>query len=219
MGGFFLNAANMARATVGTASSPGKPATLATADILLDAEPDKWELERAGRVLSAAGVRIMNLAGVITIGLWSDLDSPSIREALRVFGSERLPVRYLDGAGIPMRYKVRRVAGEPVPMNVLAAMEREPADPWRIRNQMLSEMGYSPTPVSWDEWKASALNKLFEEQGVGGRRGHIKAETVRAGLAHRRAAWLKRCPPGHAPFPMEGDDPPPAPTKKAPRKR
>ena len=63
------------------------------------------------------------LDGVITIGVWSDLDGPEVRAALRTSESDRVPVRYLDGGGIPMRYKVRRVEGEPVPMNVLSAMK------------------------------------------------------------------------------------------------
>jgi hypothetical protein len=71
-------------------------------------------------VLNRAGVRIMALEGGATIGVWSDLDGPEVRAALRTFGSDGLPVRYLDGAGVPMHYKARRVEGEPVPMNVLS---------------------------------------------------------------------------------------------------
>jgi hypothetical protein len=66
------------------------------------------------------------------------------RAALRIFGLDRRPVRYLDGAGIPMRYKERRVEGERAPMNVLAEMERHPAKPWKIRDRMLREMGWCP---------------------------------------------------------------------------
>jgi hypothetical protein len=51
-------------------------------------------------------------------------------------------VRYLDGAGVPMRYKVRGVDGEPVPRNVLAAMEQHPAEPWKVRDRMMNEMGW-----------------------------------------------------------------------------
>jgi hypothetical protein len=67
-------------------------------------------------VLNRAGVRIMRLDGAFTIGVWSDLDGPDVRTALRVLGMDGLPVRCLDGADIPMRYKARRVEGEPVPM-------------------------------------------------------------------------------------------------------
>jgi len=43
-----------------------------------------------------------------------------------------------------MRYKARRVEGEPVPMNVIAEMERHPAEPWKVRDLMLNEMGWCP---------------------------------------------------------------------------
>jgi hypothetical protein len=80
----------------------------------------------------------MQLEGVTTIGVWSDLDGPEIRAALRTSASDGVPVRYLDGAGIPMRYKLRRVAGGPVPTNVLAEMSKHPAEPWKVRDRMLN---------------------------------------------------------------------------------
>lgn len=104
--------------------------------------PEAAESARAAALLNRAGVRIMALAAGATIGVWSDLDGPEIRTGLRILGFERLPVRYLDGAGVPMRYKVRRVEGEPVPGNVLAEMERRPAEPWKVRERMLYEMGW-----------------------------------------------------------------------------
>lgn len=118
--------------------------------------------------------------------MWSDLDGPEVRAALRTFGSDRLPVRYLDGVGVPMRYKVRQVEGEPVPMNVLAEMERHPEEPWKVRDRMLTEMGWSARGISWAEWKAAALNRLFEEPGATGQPGRITAETVRHGERLRR---------------------------------
>jgi hypothetical protein len=80
-------------------------------------------------VLNRAGVRIMALDAGATIGVWSDLDGREIRAALRALEMGSMPVRYLDGSGIPVRYKERRVAGEPVPINVLAEMERRQVDP------------------------------------------------------------------------------------------
>ena len=112
----------------------------------IEAGPDPAELGRASAVLSRVGVRIMALSGGATIGVWSDLDGPEVRSALRTFGSDGLPVRYLDGAGLPMRYKLRRVEGEPVPMNVLAEMEQHPEEPWKIRDRMLDEMGWYAKP-------------------------------------------------------------------------
>jgi hypothetical protein len=124
----------------------------------IEAEPEPVELARATGVLSRAGVRIMEIEGVTTIGLWSDLDGPDVRKALRVFKSNRLPVLYLDGVGVPLRYKLRRVEGEPVPMSVLAEMERQPADPWNVRDRMLKEMGWGSKGIRWTLWKAAELN-------------------------------------------------------------
>jgi hypothetical protein len=100
-------------------------------------DPDPAELARASAVLNGTGVRIMALQGGATIGVWSDLDGPEVRAALHTLGMDCLPVRYLDGAGVPMRYKLRRVEGEPVPMNVLTEMEPHPEEPWAVRDRIL----------------------------------------------------------------------------------
>jgi hypothetical protein len=147
----------------------------------IEAAPDPAELARASAVLNQAGVRIMALEGGATMGAWSDLDGPEVRAALRAFGSDGPAVRYLDGAGIPMRYKLRRVDGDPVPMSVVAEMERHPVDPWKVRDRTLSEMGWCAAGMAWAEWKAAALNRLFQEQGATGKPGRITAATVRHG--------------------------------------
>jgi hypothetical protein len=152
----------------------------------IEAGPDPAELARASAVLNRAGVRIMALEGGATIGVWSDLDGPAVRAALRTFGSDRLPVRYLDSSGVPMRYKARRVEGEPVPMNVLVAMEQHPAEPWKVRDRMLNEMGWCSKGTPWAEWKAAALNGLSQEQGAAGKPGRITAATVRHGARNTR---------------------------------
>ena len=151
-------------------------------------EPDPAELARASAVLNRAGVRLMQLDGVTTIGIWSDLDGPEVRKALRVFGSDGLPVRYLDGAAVPMRYKLRRVEGEPVPQSVLLEMERSLREPWKVRDRLLQEMGWCSKANSWAEWKAARLNRLFQEQGVTGRPGRITAATVLHGETKRNIA-------------------------------
>jgi CRISPR/Cas system Type II protein with McrA/HNH and RuvC-like nuclease domain len=104
-------------------------------------EAETEQARSARRLLNRAGVRIMILESGATIGVWSDLGGPEIRAALRTLGNAELPVRYLDGAGVPMRYKARHVEGKPVPMSVLSEMERHPADPWKVRDQILNEMG------------------------------------------------------------------------------
>jgi hypothetical protein len=98
--------------------------------------------ERPFPILNRAGCRLMPIESVLTVGVWSDLDSPQIRAALRRVGSDRLPLRYLDGGGIPEQYKFRGVEGEPVPTNVLVEMAKHPKEPWKVRDRMLTEMGW-----------------------------------------------------------------------------
>ena len=147
--------------------------------LTLLAQVDPAELARASAVLNQAGVRIMALEGGATIGVWSDLDGPEVRAAVRAFGSDGPPVRYLDGACIPMRYKLRRVEGEPVPLSVLTEMEQHPAEPWKVRDRKSNEMGWCVAGMAWAEWTAAALNRLFQEQGATGKAGRITAATVR----------------------------------------
>jgi hypothetical protein len=122
----------------------------------------------------------MALEGGATMGVWSDLDGPEIQTALRTLGLDGLPVRFLDGADIPMRYKVRLVEGEPVPISVLAEMERHSAEGWNVRDLELNKVGWC-SGIPWAEWKAAALNQIFLEQGQTGQPGRIAAETVRDG--------------------------------------
>jgi hypothetical protein len=167
-------------------SKVSEPAFLRSDDFEVEVQPDPVVLRRGSDVLARAGVRIMAIEGGATIGVWSDLDGPQVRAALRTFGSDQVPVRYLDGDSIPMKYKLRRVPGEPVPINVLAAMEQEPNQPWVIRDRMLEEMGWRPNGIPWAEWKAQSLNKLFLEQGVTGEPGRIKPATVLHGERRRK---------------------------------
>jgi hypothetical protein len=106
-------------------------------------EPDP--LTRAGEVLKANGVRLFQLDGVPVVGLWSDLDGPHIRAALAVLENDKLPVRYIDGPNIPMRYKVRKMKGQPVPLEIVAAMDKANADggqAWEVRDRMLLGIGW-----------------------------------------------------------------------------
>lgn len=67
----------------------------------IDAEPSATKTKRASSLLNQAGVRLIRLEGELTIGIWSDMDSPELRAALRILSLDRLPVRFLDGADIP----------------------------------------------------------------------------------------------------------------------
>jgi hypothetical protein len=91
----------------------------------LDDEPDQKSIGRALGVLNRVDVRIMRLEGAVTIGVWSDLDGPAIRAAIGAFGSGRLPIRYLDGAGIPRRSS--------------AALRADTDDLWRGEQRSESE--------------------------------------------------------------------------------
>ncbi len=64
----------------------------------IGAAPDPAELARASAVQNRAGVRIMALEGGATIGVWSDLDGPEVRAALRTFRI-RPTARALPGWG------------------------------------------------------------------------------------------------------------------------
>lgn len=141
-------------------------------------EPDPADVAHASAVLNQAGVRMIHFNDVRAIGIWSDLDGPEIRKALRALGLHQLPVHYLDGAVVPARYKLRRVEGEAVPTHVLAEMERQPREPWKVRDRMLQEMGWAAETASWAQWKAAELNRLFHQQGVTGQPGRITAATV-----------------------------------------
>jgi len=182
----------IARAALAANGATPKPAILDGNSVFATAkpEPDAAELALASAVLNRAGVRIMRLETGATIGVWSDLDGPELRAALHSMGADHLPIRYLDGAGVPMRYKVRRVEGEPVPMSVLAAMEQHPTEPWSVRDRMLDEMGWRSKGIPWAEWKAAGLNRLFQEQCTSGQPGRITAATVRHG--ERQALPLQR---------------------------
>ena len=112
---------------------PPKPTEAAFEGFAGDPSGQSLKIEAASAVFNRRGVRIMRIDGGAVIGIWSDLDGPEIREALQVV-EVTLPIRYLDGAGIPPPYRTRRVAGEAVPLGVLAAMEQHMAEPWKVRD-------------------------------------------------------------------------------------
>jgi hypothetical protein len=103
------------------------------------AEPDPELRAAATALMNRSGTRIIPAPGGPVIGIWSDLDSPAIRSALRLLQMDHLPIRYLDGAGIPERYRERRVDGNPMPPDIREAMEQNP-EPWTVRDRMLREM-------------------------------------------------------------------------------
>jgi len=106
-------------------------------------EPTEEQLAWAGEVFRLNGVRHLVLNGVPVLGLWSDLDGPHLRAAIRILGNQNVPVRYLDGPGIPMRFKARRMKGTPVPLDIVQAMQdAEIEPPWEVRDRMLRAIGW-----------------------------------------------------------------------------
>jgi hypothetical protein len=116
-------------------------------------------LQSAHELLARCEVRQIEIDGQRLVGIWADLDSAAIRDALKVVGRGDFKVCYLDAAGIPDRYKGTKLAGEPVPLKVLAAMEAViDQAPWKIRDQMLSQMRVYN---SWEAWLEEQRRRSF----------------------------------------------------------
>jgi hypothetical protein len=130
---------------------------------------DPGELARASRILGWYGVRLLQRNDTMQLGVWSWLDSAALRAASRVCGSEQVPVVYLDGLNVPHRLKEFRGAkefdGEPLPLEVVEAMYRHPAEPWKVRDQLLTEMGWHPG-ASEAEWRGIAVNRALARAGA-----------------------------------------------------
>jgi hypothetical protein len=97
-------------------------------------------IEHAVALLNRTGARIViYAAGDEATGIWSDLDGPEVRAAIRMLGRGDLPVVYLDSPGCPNHYKVRRVPGELIPLPILAAMEAAASEPWHVRDELMGK--------------------------------------------------------------------------------
>jgi hypothetical protein len=48
----------------------------------------------------------------------------------------------------------------------------------RSARRMLNEMSWYSKGIAWADWKACALNRLFQEQGTSGQPGKITAASV-----------------------------------------
>jgi hypothetical protein len=111
---------------------------------------ERLDLERAHRFLELSEVRRITVAGETVVGIWSNADSASIRGAIKVVGWDGLKVMYLDSPAVPATYKVSNLHGNPVPLEVLAAMEAASEEPWEVRDRLMSELArrtWTPSPV------------------------------------------------------------------------
>jgi hypothetical protein len=112
-------------------------------------------------LLARYEVRLIPIEGRTAVGVWSFLDSRAIRDALRLVGWD-FEIRYLDGAGVPDAYKGTRLAGEPVPLRILEAMEAAIDDqPWEVRDRMLARMRVYDSMEAWleEQRRRSFANK------------------------------------------------------------
>ena len=148
------------------------------------ADSKQIKLERAQAVLRWAGFRVLDIGGERTAVIWATRDCDVVRAALRVVGFGELPVKYFEGGAVPDEYKAWLFAEDDPELtrDIVDAMEQAEAsggESWVVRDQRMAEICYG----SWAEWKAAALNRLFDEQCAAPRRkpANITAATVRHG--------------------------------------
>lgn len=89
----------------------------------------------AAAEIERTGARFLSIGGDRVAGVWSDLDSLRLRDALEAAGGAGVRVVYLDGPEVQPRFKGRAVAGDPVPLETLRAMMSAEL-PWEVRDRM-----------------------------------------------------------------------------------
>jgi hypothetical protein len=115
------------------------------------AEKIAWaQFQWAEATLFKNDVRILELDGVMTAGIWADLDSKDLRDALEI-RFPGTPISYVDAAQVPAREKVRRVPGEPVALSVVAEMEKCGSCPWIKRDELLAAMNWKAQGTAWTD--------------------------------------------------------------------
>ncbi|MGI9072565.1 MAG: hypothetical protein ACR2JB_14925 [Bryobacteraceae bacterium] len=104
------------------------------------------EQAEAMQVLNLCGVRIMRYGSELRIGAWEDLDVPELRAAIQTVGIAELRVVHLEGADVPIRYKVRQCPDR---------ASGESFEAWRRR-------ALAPARKHWPGW---AENKVDDDSG------------------------------------------------------
>src|SRR5262249_4237120 len=103
-------------------------------------DPDVAVHARARALLDRFEVGIFEIDGESVVGVWSDCDSAAMRGAIGVAGGGVFPITYRDSSEIPDRRKGSGLPDEPIPLEILHAMEKAiDHEPWRVRDQMLLE--------------------------------------------------------------------------------
>jgi hypothetical protein len=123
---------------------------------------DLVDIKRAQALLRRHEVRPLELPdGRVVMGIWSYSDSEAIRKALKITGQDTLPVQYIDSPATPDHMKGSELSADPVPLDVLRAMEAAPAEPWRVRDEMLANVR---TFESFDDWTLE--RRRLESEGA-----------------------------------------------------
>jgi hypothetical protein len=110
---------------------------------------------------------LIEINGVMHVGIWSWLDDMSLRAALAVFASDQAPVIYLDFPNVAIPDRFRQYRGdprldcEPPPAQVVAAMYAHPKEPWKIRDRLLERMNWRPPGTSKQEWCRILATRIF----------------------------------------------------------
>jgi hypothetical protein len=80
------------------------------AEVIRDKDVAWVQRSAAVGILNERGVRIIETGGPerFRLGVWRDLDSNELREALRVLRLDRFPLRYLEDLSIPEKYRQYR---------------------------------------------------------------------------------------------------------------
>jgi hypothetical protein len=155
-----------------------------------ESQPNEIEPERGQRVLEWAGFRVLGIDGERAAVIWATRDGPVVRAALRVSGFGELRVRYFESGALPDQYKGWPFAEDDPELtrDILDAMEQAEAsggEPWGVRDERMAGIRWFS---SWAEWKAAALNTLFDQPcaGPGRKPANITAATVGQGERKRR---------------------------------
>jgi hypothetical protein len=114
----------------GASAAAGNLEIMADSAFEASQSSDKTDKSQAGAgALVDAAMLLLNLAGCriidpARVGIWSDLDTPDIRAALRVVGMDEMAVVYLDEArDVPSRFKLRSCPDKP-PGESLSAWQK-----------------------------------------------------------------------------------------------
>jgi hypothetical protein len=147
------------------------------------------EVERARAFLARCEVGRIEVDGQTLIGIWSYLDSGTVRGALKAVGWHE-PVVYLDSPAVPDHYKGSRLPGEPVPQVILRAMEAAVAEPWVVRDEMLAG---THTYNSWEEWQREQRRRIFANKAAPPAPSVQPPAIERKTIAHGYAVYTHWC--------------------------